>query len=99
MRRRFCYTIILGICLAVLWLSPVGQTLRLFWSFDHLERHAKKVITGSELQTWATNLLAHPPPNGWTYGHRLGTNFPKQLLPLYHQPPAIVVFEPNTNSS
>jgi hypothetical protein len=31
------------------------------WQFDHLEQHAKRVITGDELQTWATNLLARYP--------------------------------------
>lgn len=52
------------------------------WQFDHLERNAKKVVTASELQSWATNLLARDPtstnlaPSDW------GSDFPKQLLKL-----------------
>lgn len=53
--------------------------------FDHLEENARKVITASELQTWATNLLAsYPATNDWFILRpaQLGTNFPAQLLGL-----------------
>jgi|ERR1044071_1974029 hypothetical protein len=96
--RRLRYSIIFAACLAVIWFSPIGQTLRQFYSFDHLEDRAKGVITGSKLQAWATNLVAHPPSNGWTYANRLGTNFPRQLLGIYDHPPHISVYEPDTNS-
>lgn len=51
--------------------------------YDHLEQNANKIITGSELQTWATNLLdSYPPTNTWFIltPSELGTNFPQQLL-------------------
>jgi hypothetical protein len=52
------------------------------WQFDHLEQTAKKVVTASELQSWATNLLARNPtgtnlaPSDW------GSDLPKKLLKL-----------------
>jgi hypothetical protein len=52
------------------------------WLFDHLEQNAKRVVTASELQTWATNLLARNPmgtnlvPSNW------GADFPVQLRKL-----------------
>jgi len=55
------------------------------WQYRHLEQNAKKVITGAELQMWATNLLnSYPPTNGWfVLSHsELGTNIPPQLLGL-----------------
>lgn len=52
------------------------------WQFDHLEENAKKVITSSELQTWATNLLAQYPDERTLQPSQLGTNFPPQLLSL-----------------
>ena len=57
--RVFRYIIGVGACLILLYIG--GCTIyswSLFRSFDHLELHAKRVITGAELQTWATNLLA-----------------------------------------
>ena len=54
------------------------------WQFDNLERNAKKVITATELQTWATNLLSTYPTNPDVVIRLsdLGTNFPKQLRDL-----------------
>jgi hypothetical protein len=55
------------------------------WQYDHLEQNARKVITGAEIQTWATNLLdSYPPTNTQINLERskLGTNFPPQLLGL-----------------
>jgi hypothetical protein len=54
----------------------------MFWQFDHLEENAKKVITGSELQKWATNLLAQYPGDTSLSAADLGTNFPPQLRAL-----------------
>jgi len=54
------------------------------WQFDHLEKNARRVITASELQTWATNLLAQYHTNihlSFTLSE-LGTNFPQQLRGL-----------------
>jgi hypothetical protein len=52
------------------------------WQYDHLERNASKVITGTELQVWATNLLARYPMETNFYPSQLGTNFPPQLRKL-----------------
>ena len=52
------------------------------WQFDHLERNAKRVITASELQAWATNLLVLYPTNSVVQLSELGTNFPTQLRGL-----------------
>jgi hypothetical protein len=69
-------------------------TCRVVWQFDHLEQHAKKVITAAELQAWATNLLSRYGTNAMDsfYPAKLGTNFPGKLLKLYHNPPYIVVY-------
>jgi hypothetical protein len=52
------------------------------WQFDHMEQNARKMITGAELQTWATDLLAHYPSNTTLRVSELGTNFPQQLRRL-----------------
>jgi hypothetical protein len=49
------------------------------WQYDHLEKNASKVITGTELQDWATNLLAHYTNETDVSLSELGTNFPRQL--------------------
>jgi hypothetical protein len=50
-------------------------------TFDHLESSVKAVITASELQVWATNLLAQYPTDASIINPAmLGTNFPVQLL-------------------
>jgi hypothetical protein len=74
----------------------VWPAYRLFRSFDLLEQNAKAKITGTELQTWATNLLANHPP-GHTTVAKLGTNFPQQLLGLYRHPPYVFIYESGTN--
>jgi len=58
------------------------QRCKPVWQFDHLENNARKVITGPELQKWATNLLAQCPKETSFKVQELGTNFPKQLLGL-----------------
>jgi hypothetical protein len=74
----------------------VWPAYRVFRSFELIEPKAKAKITGTELQTWAINLLATHPP-GLTTVERLGTNFPQQLLGLYRHEPWIIVYESTTN--
>src|SRR6185436_1701070 len=52
------------------------------WQFDHLEGNARKLITGAQLQAWATNLLAQYPEETSFSASQLGTNFPQQLRGL-----------------
>lgn len=64
------------------------------WQFDHLEGNARKVITGAELQAWATNLLAQYPTHSTLKPSELGTNFPVQLQHLAPKlGPMVVIFE------
>src|SRR3954447_6900355 len=84
--------------LATLYFIFIWPTQRLFRSFDNLERNAMRVITGTQLQTWATGLLATSPTNPTPRVSQLGTNFPTQLLGLYHNPPYIHIQEAQTNS-
>jgi hypothetical protein len=49
-------------------------------TFDHLEESVKQVITASELQAWAINLLIQYPTDNHLTPAELGTNFPSQLL-------------------
>jgi hypothetical protein len=84
MRRRhvtlaLCVTLFLT-ALYFLFVWPIHKK---FIAFDNIERDAKRVITGAELQAWATNLLASI--SSTTTPIRvsgLGTNFPSQLLNL-----------------
>jgi hypothetical protein len=88
------------VCLAALslYFIFIWPTQRVFRSFDNLERNAKRVITGTQLQTWATGLLALSPTNASLRVSALGTNFPAQLLGLYTNPPYIQIQEADTNS-
>jgi len=71
------------LCLVWYWVSPTRRSVR---TFDHLEDSVKAVITASELQAWATNLLAKYPTDASITNAtvispaKLGTNFPAQLL-------------------
>lgn len=89
----FSSAILLG-CFAVLWFSPPCSTVR---SFDNLERNAERVTTAAELQAWALKVVAQypSPTNGYEYLRRsdLKTDIPRPLLGLYHNPPAIFVYE------
>ena len=51
------------------------------WQFDHWEQHARKAITGTELQVWATYLLDEYPTMETNYAwiSQLRTNYPQQL--------------------
>jgi hypothetical protein len=62
------------------------------WQFDHLEPNARKVITATALQLWATDLLAAYPSNTGMSAVRLGTNFPAGLLGVYHRPGYVWIF-------
>src|SRR5262249_43141885 len=50
-----------------------------FWQYDHIESRARKVITGSQLQAWAVQLLTRYSTNSMLKISELGTNFPQQL--------------------
>jgi hypothetical protein len=50
------------------------------WDFDHLEGRARKAVTAAELQTWATNLLAHHTNAGSVREPEAGNDFPRRLL-------------------
>ena len=90
--------LIVAACVVVaLYLLFVWPTQTKFRSFDNLERNTKRVITGTELQTWATGLIALTPTNATPRVSALGTNFPQRLLDLYHRPPYIEIQEMNAN--
>ena len=88
--RLDCVTMTAAICAAIL-LVGISVCVYLYiawkpwWQFDFLEERAKEVVTGAELQIWATNLLdSYPMTNNWIILERseFGTNFPPQLLSL-----------------
>ena len=98
--RVIRYFIFAIICLVALWCV---LQFRLFWSFGRIEQHAKKVITGSELQQWAAKILAEHPVAPGDYCLNLSpsesrTLLPQSLLGLYRDPPEVLVFETTTNS-
>lgn len=75
-------THIILIILAICFGANIFMAYRPVWQYDHLEQNASKVITGDELQAWATNLLARYPMETNLYPSQLGTNFPQQLRRL-----------------
>ena len=88
----------ISICLflAYAWWSPGCRSERAFY---HIEENAKKVTTGSELQTWAANLLIKYPTNASVSISNLGPDFPRQLLQLAPRlGPHITVEKEDTNS-
>jgi hypothetical protein len=96
MRTLFYAILIFMGVVAIVVVLFVWPAYRLFRSFELLEQNARAKITGTELQSWATNLLAHHPP-GYTTVERLGTNFPRQLIGLYRHQPSILIYESTTN--
>jgi hypothetical protein len=54
------------------------------WQFDTIEPRARRVITGAQLQSWATNFIAQHPTNAHVSFRmsELGTNFPLPLRNL-----------------
>ena len=69
------------------------------WQYYRVEGNAKKVVTGTELQAWATNLLAQYPSNVTLKASLLGTNFPQGLRSLAPEigPSVRVNFPNDTN--
>jgi hypothetical protein len=69
------------------------------WQFDHLEQNARKVITGPELQAWATRVLDQYPTmetnNLWA--SQLRTNYPPQLRGLAPKIGPTLSIEDDTN--
>ena len=72
------------ICLLLLGLigTWVFYSYMPIWQFDHLEANARNVVTASELQSWATNLLTVNPEGTNLVQSNWGTNFPRQLFRL-----------------
>ena len=95
--RALQIIVVVGV-LTTLYFIFIWPTQRLFRSFDNLERNAKHVITGTQLQAWATDLLTTWPTNATPRVSQMGTNFPAQLLGLYHNPPYIQIQQADTNS-
>jgi len=95
---RSSYIIAVACILVALYFIFIWPTQRVYRSFDNLERNARKVITGTELQEWAIGLLTLAPTNSRPRVSELGTNFPAQLLGLFRHPPYILIQEANTNS-
>jgi len=94
MKSQSIATIIVLGCIAAF----LSYACRPDWQFARLERNARKVITPTQLQTWAVWLLAKSPTNTTPRVSELGTSFPSQLLGLYHLPPYIQIRESLTNS-
>src|SRR5690348_3109383 len=78
MKASLIFFLVIVICVGAF----LYQGCKPVWQFDHLENNARKVISGPELQKWATNLLAQYPKETSFKPHELGTNFPEQLLGL-----------------
>jgi hypothetical protein len=70
------------ILLALMPVLIFGGTLFHWWQFDHLEDRAKRIVTATELQAWATSVLAEFPTYSPQQAHQLRTNFPAKLRPL-----------------
>jgi hypothetical protein len=49
------------------------------WDFDHLEARARKVVTGTELQTWATKLIAKHTNSGPVQASEVDADFAARL--------------------
>lgn len=67
---------VVAICYLFLRLSPVRRSVTVF---DHLHENVTNAITATELQAWATNLLALHPTEAYLRASELGTNFPPAL--------------------
>ena len=94
MKSQSIATIIVLGCIAAF----LSYACRPDWQFARLERNARKVITPTQLQTWAVWLLAKSPTNTTPRVSELGTSFPSQLLGLYHLPPYVRIQKASTNS-
>lgn len=66
------------------------------WDFDRLESRARKAVTATDLQTWATNLLSHYTNAGSLRVSEAGKDFPKRLLGVAPQlGPSIYISVPD----
>jgi hypothetical protein len=88
----------------ILFLAMLGGCIywsyKPFWQFDHLEQNARKVITGAELQAWATRLIDDYPASQTNYALvlQMRTNYPPQLRGLAPRVgPFISVLAEDTN--
>jgi hypothetical protein len=96
MKATSIFAVILFICVA----ACLYTACKPVWQFDHLEQSARRVITATELQTWATNLLARYPTNTDLRVSELGTNFPQRLRDLAPKlGPSVVIFEGDDTNS
>jgi hypothetical protein len=88
--------LILLACIGGCFVYPYYQ----WWQFDRLEQHARKMITASELQAWATNLLAKYPAYSALQRYEMRTNYPPQLRSLCPSiGPLVSIFEVNSNNA
>lgn len=67
------------------------------YNTSRLERRLQRGFQPSELQRWATNLIAQYPP-GPIRLSVLGTNIPNVLLKAYRQPPHILLQDARRSS-
>ena len=87
---------ILALCVVALCFFAFLKSYRIMRAFNHLEQNAREVITASELQAWATDLLARNPDGFYFNGRRALTNCPKQLVGLCPETgPVIGSFAPD----
>ena len=92
------YLFVAGV-LGGLFYMYIWPTVSLVQSLENLERNAKRVITGTELQQWATGVLASASTNRPLKSAELRTNLPPQLLGLMRRAgPSVWVEEGDTNS-
>jgi hypothetical protein len=72
-------------------LIGVGSTiygwLRVEWTYSHIEQKARRVVTATELQAWATHLVADYPPDNYPTRASMRSNLPPAQL---HVAPGIL---------
>jgi hypothetical protein len=96
---RPAFLITLGLLLAGLG-GCVYWSYKPVWQFDHLEQNARRVVTGAELQAWATGLLDQYPTmqSNHVWVSQLRTNYPQQLRGLAPKlGPFVIIQADDTN--
>jgi hypothetical protein len=78
-------TVIIMVFIFVFAVSVFNCVFRPLWDYGHLEKNARRAISGSDLQAWATNLLVQYTNEASISLSELGTNFPPQLRGLAPQ--------------
>src|SRR4051812_35963895 len=73
---------ILGIVILVCIAGFICRTKWAWWRFDHLEQTARKAITASELQAWATKVIEESRNYSVQQHNQLRTNYPPKLRGL-----------------